>query len=404
MDILTKSTAGEHSGKTDLEKLKSAFDLQHHSESSHAIGAGGVFHPETGQEKSFRMSPSNSPRDRLLANVLSSSESSDVKKDSHILEVFEVLNRLGDDLGSLKVPLNYVYDRTLRLHSAGHNAMLLFSDKDNLTLMFLINSRLKQVLKSPQISVIQKVIVEEALVRLNTFLESVVPVVDIKDIAFKCIGESDKVIRDSIQREIMRSFDFAATPKQIQEILLHVKEEQLEIMLRIKQSAALSLSESSTVASPGVVSVERGSPFPKEMATSRLSGSDRYAPQPEDIPTSPRYPSRDASLGKLRCDTMFSVAVLGHSLVPKPIVVEELPDIIVDIYRYPDATIDVLTRNLSRDQFWTKTYNLIIVCIGGNDLTRSKPSKVFDDLCKFMRRVVPLAKHLKVCTIEHRSY
>ena len=40
---------------------------------------------------------------------------------------------------------------------------------------------------------------------------------------------------------------------------------------------------------------------------------------------------------------MFSVAVLGHSLVPEPIVIEELPDITVDIYRYPGATIDVLT-------------------------------------------------------------
>ena len=294
MDALTKSTADEPSGKTEREKLKSA-DFQRHSESSHAIGAGGVLHPETGQEKNFRMSPSDSPREKLPVTVASSSESPNVKKYSHILEVLEVLNRFGDDLGSLKVPLNYVYDRTLRLHSAGHDAMSLFSDKDNMTLMFLINSRLKQVLKSPQISVIQKVIVEEALVRLNTFLESVVPVVDIKDIAFKCIGESDEVIRDSIQREIMRSFDFAATPKQIQVISLHVKEEQLEIMFRIKQRAPLSLSESSTVASPGIASDERGTPFPKEMATSRLPGSDRYAPEPEDIHTSSRDSSIDTS-------------------------------------------------------------------------------------------------------------
>ena len=78
------------------------------------------------------------------------------------------------------------------------------------------------------------------------------------------------------------------------------------------------------------------------MAISRLPGSDRYASQPEDIPTSSRYPSRDASLCQLRCDTMFSVAVLGLYLVPEPIVVKELPDITVDIYRYPDVTIDVL--------------------------------------------------------------
>ena len=37
------------------------------------------------------------------------------------------------------------------------------------------------------------------------------------------------------------------------------------------------------------------------------------------------------------------MVVLGHSLVPEPIVVEGLSDISVDIYYYPGAMIDVLT-------------------------------------------------------------
>ena len=39
-----------------------------------------MLHPETGQEKNFQMSPSDSPRERGPANVASSSESSAVKK------------------------------------------------------------------------------------------------------------------------------------------------------------------------------------------------------------------------------------------------------------------------------------------------------------------------------------
>ena len=94
MNVLTKSTAGEHSGKTKREKLKSAFDFQRHSESSHAIGARGLLHPETGQEKNFRMSPSDSPRERVPANVASSSESSDWQRpyitQPKLLRRFEV--------------------------------------------------------------------------------------------------------------------------------------------------------------------------------------------------------------------------------------------------------------------------------------------------------------------------
>ena len=98
------------------------------------------------------------------------------------------------------------------------------------------------------------------------------------------------------------------------------------------------------------------------------------------------------------------MAVLDHSLVPEPIVVEGLPDITVDIYRYPDAMIDVLTRNLTRDQFWSKTYDSVILCIGGNDLTREEPQIVFCDLSGLINRIAYRTKYLNVCTIEYRHY
>ena len=101
---------------------------------------------------------------------------------------------------------------------------------------------------------------------------------------------------------------------------------------------------------------------------------------------------------------MFSVALLGHSLVPEPIVVDDLPDVIVDVYQYPGSTIDVLTRNLTRDQFWSKTYDSVILCIGGNDITREEPQIVFCELCNLVNRVAYRTKYLNACTIEHRHY
>ena len=67
---------------------------------------------------------------------------------------------------------------------------------------------------------------------------------------------------------------------------------------------------------------------------------------------------------------MSSVAVIGHSIVPLSVRVNDIPDICVDLYQYPGATINSLTNKLNQREFWTKNYNLVILCIGGNDLAR----------------------------------
>ena len=101
---------------------------------------------------------------------------------------------------------------------------------------------------------------------------------------------------------------------------------------------------------------------------------------------------------------MISVAVLGHSLVPEPIIAEGLPDITVDIYHYHGATIDLLKRNLTGDQFWSKAYDSVILCIGGNDLAREEPQLVFCDLSGLINRIAHRTKYLNVCTIKYRHY
>ena len=84
---------------------------------------------------------------------------------------------------------------------------------------------------------------------------------------------------------------------------------------------------------------------------------------------------------------MYSIAVVGHSLVPKSVNLD-LENVTVDIFRFPGATIDSLNRHLDQSSFWNKTYDLVILCIGGNDLTHDQVSDVFDKFCNLVRRLL----------------
>ena len=63
---------------------------------------------------------------------------------------------------------------------------------------------------------------------------------------------------------------------------------------------------------------------------------------------------------------MLRVCVLGHSLVPVSILLNL--SVQLEILRYPGATISTLTEKLTDLDFWTRRYDGIIICIGGNDL------------------------------------
>ena len=69
-----------------------------------------------------------------------------------------------------------------------------------------------------------------------------------------------------------------------------------------------------------------------------------------------------------------------------------IPSVQLDIIRHPDIN------------FWSRRYGGIILCIGGNDLSRLSVDKVFSRLCDLARRLKTQTTFLTVCTIEYRLY
>ena len=100
---------------------------------------------------------------------------------------------------------------------------------------------------------------------------------------------------------------------------------------------------------------------------------------------------------------MLRVCVLGHSLVPVSIPLN-FSTVQLEILRYPGATISTLTEKLTDLDFWTRRYDSIIICIGGNDLARLSVEEVFYKLCDLCRRLRTQTTFLTVCTIEYRLY
>ena len=100
---------------------------------------------------------------------------------------------------------------------------------------------------------------------------------------------------------------------------------------------------------------------------------------------------------------MLRVCVLGHSLVPTSIPLN-FSTVQLEILRYPGAMLTSLTDKLTNLDFWTRRYDGIILCIGGNDLARLNVDEVFNRLCDLCRRLRTQTTFLTVCTVEYRLY
>ena len=100
---------------------------------------------------------------------------------------------------------------------------------------------------------------------------------------------------------------------------------------------------------------------------------------------------------------MLRVCVIGHSLVPSAIPLN-VPSVQLDISRLPGAIINSLTDRLTDIKFWSRHYDGIILCIGGNDLPRLLVDEVFSRLCDLARRLKTQTTFFTVCAIEYRLY
>ena len=100
---------------------------------------------------------------------------------------------------------------------------------------------------------------------------------------------------------------------------------------------------------------------------------------------------------------MLCVYVIGHSLMPSAIPLN-VPSVKLDVVHHPGATINSLTDKLTDISFWSRRYDSIILCIGGNDLSRLSVEEVFSRLCDLARRLKTQTTFLTVCTIEYRLY
>ena len=98
---------------------------------------------------------------------------------------------------------------------------------------------------------------------------------------------------------------------------------------------------------------------------------------------------------------MLRTCVVGHFFVPSAIPLN-VPSVQLDIIRHPGATINSLTDKLTDINFWSRRYDGIILCIGGNDLSRLSVDEVFSRLCDLARRLRTQTTFLAVCTIEYR--
>ena len=97
-------------------------------------------------------------------------------------------------------------------------------------------------------------------------------------------------------------------------------------------------------------------------------------------------------------------SMLGHSFVPKSVNLN-LDNVTIDIFCFPGATINSLNRHLDQSSFWNKTWDSVILYIGGKDLTHDQVSDVFYKFCNLVGRLqLTQTSSLSACTIEYRLY
>ena len=99
---------------------------------------------------------------------------------------------------------------------------------------------------------------------------------------------------------------------------------------------------------------------------------------------------------------VVKVAVLGHSLVPREFVCDT-PGVEVLVFRKPGATWeDLNAREFSG--FWGQNFDLVILMLGGNDLSSAEAYPVLCKCKEFVGAVLHCTNHVRICSVEPRDY
>ena len=98
---------------------------------------------------------------------------------------------------------------------------------------------------------------------------------------------------------------------------------------------------------------------------------------------------------------MFTVALVGHSLLPRQL--GPVEGVSINIFRKPGATwFDINCPEYS--EIWGRNFDLIIFVLGGNDLTVHSAAEVLDQAKLFIERALSCTNTVRVYTVETRHY
>ncbi|XP_068243311.1 uncharacterized protein [Palaemon carinicauda] len=164
-----------------------------------------------------------------------------------VIEVLEILVRLGDRLGVLKNPLKSIYEKALLYKSMGFESSKLLSEKDSKTLLSFISNKLNKLVEEEDLSVIQRVIIQEASERLHNILKASGPDLEISLIAEKCLGRNDADTFAYIQSQFFENGMHLASQERLKAVYVNVQSEKSKLLNNIlKQSTNTPINSPSS--------------------------------------------------------------------------------------------------------------------------------------------------------------
>lgn len=167
------------------------------------------------------------------SEVSSTTASPSIKID--VVNVLEVLTHLGDKLGALYDPLKLVLVKAKELQTNGADPMTISNDQDTKLLLQMIQEKLQGILKDGKLSIIKKVIIEEAEQRLSVLLElqeqrNLTGNLNLTQLAHHCLDMDTTATVDFIRKVLQCQGHTHLPEKQLMKLYMAVKAEQLKVM------------------------------------------------------------------------------------------------------------------------------------------------------------------------------